>query len=142
MTRGEGFGLTVAEAIDKKKPVMVPKASAYLDFTNEESSFYVDGFWEPCHSSPELHSDLDWFEPSVNSARLQLRKAYNLWKKGKLSQFGQEAQDWLNSCGFSEEKVGKDFYSILLEECKELQPVAQDMFPNKSESVFKEKIAS
>ena len=142
MTRGEGFGLTVAEAIDKKKPVMVPKASAYLDFTNDESTFYVDGFWEPCHSSPELHSDLDWFEPSVNSARLQLRKAYNLWKKGELPQFGQEAQDWLNSCGFTEEKVGQEFYSILQEECKDLKPVSQNMFPNKSESVFKEKIAS
>lgn len=142
LTRGEGFGLTIAEAIDKKKPVMVPKASAYLDFTNEDSSFYVDGSWEPCHSSPELHSDLSWFEPSVNSARSQLRSAYNLWKKGELSQFGQMAQDQLNGCNLTEENIGKEFYDILEKESKDLKPVAKNMFPNESESVFKDKIAS
>ena len=142
MTRGEGFGLTVAEAIDKKKPVLVPKASAYLDFTNEESSFYVDGSWEPCHSSPELHSDLSWFEPSTKSARLQLREAYNLWKNGKLAQVGQSAHDYLSECNFTEEKVGQDFFDILKEESKNLKPTDAEMFTNKSESVFKEKIAS
>tara|TARA_R110000823_G_scaffold41229_3_gene108817 strand:- start:17899 stop:19977 length:2079 start_codon:yes stop_codon:yes gene_type:complete len=142
MTRGEGFGLTVAEAIDKKKPVLVPKASAYLDFTNEESSFYVDGSWEPCHSSPELHSDLSWFEPSTKSARLQLREAYNLWKNGKLAQVGQSAHDYLSECNFTEEKVGQDFFDILKEESKNLKPTDADLFTNKSESVFKEKIAS
>ena len=142
MTRGEGFGLTVAEAIDKKKPVMVPEASAYLDFTNKESSFYVDGSWEPCHSSPELHSDLSWFEPSVNSARSQLRRAYNLWKKGELTQFGQEAKDWLTSCKFTEENIGEQFFDILKSEFDNVKKEDVNLHINQSQSVFKEKIAS
>ena len=69
-------------------------------------------FREPCHSSPELHSDLDWFEPSVNSARLQLRKAYNLWKKGKLSHLDKKHRTGLMGVVLAKKKLEKIFYIL------------------------------
>ena len=42
-TRGEGFGLTIAEALMHKKPVLVPNEGGHIDYIDPDSAFFVDG---------------------------------------------------------------------------------------------------
>ncbi len=106
LTRAEGFGLTIAEALLHKTPVLVPAATGYMDFTHQNSAFFVDGHWRPYESRPEYHCNMNWFEPHINSARLQLRRAYEMWKHGSLDEKGFIGWEHIQSLKMDKENIG------------------------------------
>ena len=83
-SRGEGFGLPYSEAISMNVPILCPDKGGHLDFVNPDASFLVRSEFEPCHSFGHVfHSGMDWIETSVKDTRVQLRRAYTLWKESR-----------------------------------------------------------
>jgi len=85
-TRGEGFGLPLAEFLSLKKPVIVPNKGGHLDFCSKDN-FFIDSTFEPFEncSSPLYSSDMNLVEVSLSSAMKKMREVYELYKKDKLS---------------------------------------------------------
>ncbi len=117
LSRGEGFGLTIAEALSQNVPVMVPKEGGHIDYISPEAAFFVNGMWDSCtFSMPPYESDGDWFIPSVKSARKQLRRAYNIWKndKNELTIMGSKGNKYIkNSDKYTPLSVGKQMFESL-----------------------------
>ena len=119
-SRGEGFGLPIAEAIMAKKPVIVPKEGGHIDYIDQENAFFVDGHWDTCaYGMTPYGCDGDWFECSIKSGREQLRKAYNLWKdnRSNLITMGVKAHSHILNGKYSRYEVGSTFF----EKIKSLQ---------------------
>lgn len=74
-TRGEGWNLTVMEALAAGLPVITTNWSAHLDFLNDTNSYLisVQGF---VPSNP-YNSRLLWAVPSKNHLRQLMRHVYN-----------------------------------------------------------------
>ena len=119
-SRGEGFGLPIAEAIMAKKPVIVPKEGGHIDYIDSENAFFIDGHWDTCtYGMTPYGCDGDWFECSIKSGREQLRKAYNLWKdnRSNLITMGVKSHNHILNGEYSRYKVGSTFF----EKIKSLQ---------------------
>lgn len=112
-TRGEGFGLTISEAIVHEKPVMVPNFGGHIDYVDQENSFLFNGFDHPYVGDPTYDYDMNWYEPDVIDLRKKLRQAYNLWKEDKnsLSQIGIEAKKQIK--GYDLVSIGHKFFDII-----------------------------
>jgi len=98
LSRAEGFGLPIAEALTYETPVLVHSKGGHVDFVDPETNFVVDCFETPayCTVFPLVYScDSNWFETDYKSARQQLRKAYNAWKEGTLSSRGKTAKQYM-----------------------------------------------
>tara|TARA_Y100000592_G_scaffold45373_1_gene71966 strand:+ start:6212 stop:8224 length:2013 start_codon:yes stop_codon:yes gene_type:complete len=110
LPRGEGFGLTIFEAILNELPVIVPDQGGHLDYIDPENKFMVSGMWDTCLVPNPVYSiDSEWYEPSVSSARKKLRLAYDMWKEDKLAAEGKKLkQTLLNNHNFDAKKIGKD----------------------------------
>lgn len=82
-TRGEGFGIPLADfLIHYKKPVISPDKGGHLDFV-ESSSPFIESRFEPYFSIKSKHHatcDMNYIEPSILSARKQMRKMYEIGK--------------------------------------------------------------
>ena len=119
LTRGEGFGLTIAEAISHKKPVLVPSEGGHVDYIHEDAAFYVEGMWDTCtFSVPPYESDGEWFISSVKSARKHLRKAYNIWKSNPktLQEMGAKGKTYIQEAKeYSSYSVGERMFNTLRE---------------------------
>ncbi len=127
LSRGEGFGLTIAEALSQEKPVMISAEGGHIDYVEDQAAFYVDGMWDTCtFSVPPYESDGDWFIPSVKSARKQLRKAYNIWKESPsdLHKMGEKGRKYIQESGeYNKYSVGKKMFNSL-----------KDVFSDKEQS--------
>ena len=115
-TRGEGFGLTVAEALMHKVPVLVPKEGGHTDYIKDEAAFFVDGHWQPeikTHSS--INCETSHYEPHIFSIRKKLREAYEMWKSDRkaLKNKGVAGYEHIIKGGYSSFDVGRSFYQIL-----------------------------
>ena len=89
-TRGEGFGLTIAEALMKGKRVVVPDQGGHLDYIHE-SNYFIKSRWESLRCagwSRNYSSEMKLVEPDFEDTRLQLRKAYE--------DFTNKKQEWAN----------------------------------------------
>lgn len=119
LTRGEGFGLTIADAILNKKPVLVTEGSGHMDLIDEKSSFLVKSNLHPFINKAEYNCDMNWYEPDFLSARKQLRNAYDIWKKDKklLKNMGNNACKKINKMGLKSETIGYKLLEILDEPC-------------------------
>jgi len=88
-SRGEGFGLPIAEAINFEVPVVVPDIGGHLDFIDLNSNFLIKSSLEPVLEYENSYwSSLqnDWVEVSLNSAKEKLLESYHdkeLIAKGK-----------------------------------------------------------
>jgi glycosyltransferase involved in cell wall biosynthesis len=80
-TRGEGFGLPLADfLVNHSKPLISPSLGGHLDFVDPDSPL-IDSRYEPYLASPsKFHSscDMNFVEPSILSARKQMRKLYEI----------------------------------------------------------------
>ena len=56
LSRGEGFGLTIAEAITREIPVLVPKEGGHVDYICRDSNYLVDGSWDMCFGAPDPYT--------------------------------------------------------------------------------------
>lgn len=138
MTRGEGFGLTIAEALLHKKPVLVPDQGGHLDFIHPEAAFLCEGHWAPYINRPEYHCDMNWYEPHINSARKQFRKAYNLWGNdaAALTQMGEVGYQHItdSNSNYSEQYVGKLLADIVKKEFGHVESVEVTSTPQEAEN--------
>lgn len=76
-SRGEGFGLPVAEAMLHRLPVITTAWGGQLDFANDDTVWLVDYNPEPAQTHIDLPGSL-WAEPSVESLKQRLRELYTL----------------------------------------------------------------
>ena len=117
-TRGEGFGLTIAEALMHERPVIVPKEGGHIDYISPESAFFIDGSWIPSFGDIMHTCDTNWYEPNINSLRKQLRKAYDMWKENpqSLEDMGKKGKDYILSQQYSHQDIGNRLYNAFLNE--------------------------
>ncbi|WP_151636858.1 glycosyltransferase family 4 protein [Noviherbaspirillum aerium] len=76
-SRGEGFGLPVAEAMLHRLPVITTAWGGQLDFANDETVWLVDYNPELAQTHIDLPGSL-WAEPSVESLKQRLRELHTL----------------------------------------------------------------
>jgi glycosyltransferase involved in cell wall biosynthesis len=107
-TRGEGAGLPYMEAMASGIPVIAPAWGGQMDFLTEENSYLVDYEITPttlyaenalAPTFPQLFtSDMEWSEPSIESLRKQMRRAYEdheeVREKGKKARETMETITW------------------------------------------------
>ena len=117
LTRGEGFGLTIAEALTHNKPVMVPVEGGHTDYIHQNAAFHVGGMWDTCtFSMPPYESDGEWFIPSVKSARKQMRRAYDMWRSNPkiLEEMGKIGNQHIQKSNkYSSYSVGEKMFNSL-----------------------------
>jgi glycosyltransferase involved in cell wall biosynthesis len=78
-TRGEGFGLTMAEAMLCKIPVITTRYGGHLDFCNEENSYLIDFELKPSKTHLREEYSMDnsvWAEPDIDHLRQLMRHVY------------------------------------------------------------------
>jgi glycosyltransferase involved in cell wall biosynthesis len=82
-TRGEGFGLPIAEFLQFEKPVIVPDKGGHLDFCHLDN-FFIKSSYEPCEHMPQnpgLYSaEQNYVECSLRSTREKMRECYEMYK--------------------------------------------------------------
>ena len=119
-TRGEGFGLTISEALMHEKPVIVPDYGGHMDYVDPDTSFLFKGHLHPYVGDPTYDYDMNWYEPNINDLRKQLRNAYNIWKedKQKLKDMGTRSKKKIEQSSFDLATIGRKFFSIIEEESK------------------------
>lgn len=124
--RAEGFGLTMAEAIQHKVPLIATRTSGHEEFISPTHPFIVQGTYEPYMAKSEFTQDMNWFEPSVNSIRLNLRATYNLWKhnrkrvrewedKDYLAGYAERQLEYFENKDYTVKRVAKDLKKMLEE---------------------------
>jgi glycosyltransferase involved in cell wall biosynthesis/SAM-dependent methyltransferase len=75
--RSEGFGLTMAEAMARGKPVIATGYSGNLDFMNDENSFLVPhGLTTLARSAGPYPAGTTWAEPDVDGAARLMREVF------------------------------------------------------------------
>ena len=129
-TRGEGFGLTISEAIMHEKPIVVPDHGGHIDYVDPKSSFLFKGYEHPYVGDPTYDYDMNWYEPDIIDLRKRLRQTYNLWKedKDKLRQFGINCKKHVNSSGFDLDSIGHAFFDIIKKESRvEFDTLAEEV---------------
>ena len=90
-SRGEGFGLPIAEAINLEIPAIVPNIGGHLDFVDKENNYLIKSSMEPVleyNNSYWSSIENNWVEVSLNSAKSKLLESYedkNLKSKGILA---------------------------------------------------------
>jgi len=122
LTRGEGFGLPIAESLLHGTPVLVPDTGGHIDYIHPDAAFFVEGHWSPYIYKPEYTCDMNWYEPHTISAREKFREAYNLWKEGTLKNRGTAGRAHLNTIGYDKITIGKKMIDAVLEEATSLKP--------------------
>ena len=80
-TRGEGFGIPIANAIMNENPVIVPNKGGHIDYISS------DNYFIECYESPVINmyphhysSSMNFYEPNILSIKTQMRSAYEEWK--------------------------------------------------------------
>jgi glycosyltransferase involved in cell wall biosynthesis len=99
-TRGEAFGLTIAQAAMSGLPCIVPDKGGHLDYLDPQSTYFISSSWEPAYHMPfPVYSckDMNLVEPSLSSTRKQMRKAYEDWKNGNLTEKSVNAKKYTES---------------------------------------------
>ena len=76
--RSEGFGLTIAEAMCMRVPVLCSRYSGNLDFTNDETAHLIDGKEIECTREDYLWAGKNkWFDPSPGKAATIISNCFN-----------------------------------------------------------------
>jgi len=116
-TRGEGFGLTIAEAISRQVPVMIPSKGGHIDYIHKDNFFVDSKFMTSTDVYANDYSSVEMklVETDLDDLRTQLRKAYNMWKENpeQLEKIGLESRKFLQEyC--NPQKITEDLISVLL----------------------------
>lgn len=102
--RGEGFGLTIAEAMGYAKPVIATNYSGNTDYMNKENSFLIDYQLSPVFGMifPNYDGKQIWAEPNVVDLKNQMRYCYE--NKQIANEKGKRAQEFVQQT-LNEEKI-------------------------------------
>jgi glycosyltransferase involved in cell wall biosynthesis len=115
-TRGEGFGLTISEAIMHEKPVIVPDKGGHMDYVDPNSNFIFKSYESPYLGDPGYDYDMTWREPDLIDLRKKLRDSYNCWKENSLEKRGKTSKEFLH--GYDSDSIGHKFMDIINGELK------------------------
>ena len=107
-TRGEGFGMPMAEAMACGLPVIYADNTAHAEF--------CIGYPVPCHATPVIgmphipwySAAQDWWDIDILKLVDTLEVAYEDWKSGKLQELGSLARQKVKEI-HSDESVGRLF---------------------------------
>lgn len=79
-TKGEGFGLPIAEFLMfNDKPVVCPSLGGHLNLCSD-SNFFIDSIYEPAIVSGNHHYseiEMNYVQVSINSTRKKMREVYS-----------------------------------------------------------------
>ncbi|OYV41925.1 MAG: hypothetical protein B7Z81_00335 [Acidocella sp. 20-61-6] len=76
--RAEGFGLSIAEAMLLKKPVLVTNWSGNVDFTTPETAALVDYTLKPLTQTYGPYDEgTIWADPSISDAAMKMRRIFD-----------------------------------------------------------------
>jgi glycosyltransferase involved in cell wall biosynthesis len=100
-TRGEGFGLTIAEAASKGIPCIVPNKGGHIDFLDKDNNFLYESRYstvQDCHAIHYSSTNMKYVESDFDDLRISLRKAYEIWKKDQkqLHKMGENTKKFLD----------------------------------------------
>lgn len=100
-TRGEGFGLTIAEAASKGLPCIVPNKGGHIDFLDKDNNFLYESRYstvQDCHAIHYSSTDMKYVESDFDDLRKNLRKAYEIWKKDQkqLHKMGENTKKFID----------------------------------------------
>lgn len=89
MTRSEGFGITPFEAAAMSKPVIVPDNWAFAEHFTDETGYLIDvpqevPIRDMRHISVLYSGDMTWGDPSIESCKSLMRKAFSDREEAKL----------------------------------------------------------
>lgn len=79
-SRAEGFGLPIAEAMLKKKPLITTGYGGQMDFVSEDNAFLLDFDIVKAHSQLNILGST-WAEPSIEDLKTKLRYLYENTEK-------------------------------------------------------------
>lgn len=85
-SRGEGFGLPLAEAMLHKLPVIVTGQGGQSDFCTPDTAWLIDYRYERARTHLEASASV-WFEPSAEHLASLMGEFHEAWKNGKLSAY-------------------------------------------------------
>jgi glycosyltransferase involved in cell wall biosynthesis len=102
--RGEGFGLTMAEAMSLAKPVIATRYSGNLDFMSEENSYLCSHIFRPVGKGSEPYPEAgEWAEPDIAEAASLMRHVYEhpdeAAERGKRAQLDIGSKQSPEACG-------------------------------------------
>lgn len=100
-TRGEGFGLTIAEAASKGLPCIVPNKGGHIDFLDKDNNFLYESRYstvQDCHAIHYSSTNMKYVESDFDDLRISLRKAYEIWKKDQkqLHKMGENTKKFVD----------------------------------------------
>jgi len=98
-TRGEGFGLTIAEAASKGLPCIVPDKGGHIDFLDKDNNFMYESYYSTVINCRSLYSskNMKYVESNIDDLRLKMRTAYNLWKNNELHNIGKKSKVYIDN---------------------------------------------
>jgi glycosyltransferase involved in cell wall biosynthesis len=103
--RGEGFGLTMFEAMSVGKPVIATNFSGNTDFMNDKNSFLVPyKMVEVANVNSNYTKGYSWAEPDIDKAAELMKTVRSDYNRAK--EIANKAQLELNT-NYSLEKVGE-----------------------------------
>lgn len=116
VSRGEGFGLPVAEAMLTKLPVIVSANSGLSDFCNDTTSITVKYKKELArtHVNAGGQEQSFWFEPDVSDLEDKFKKFYSGFYEEKLDKMKEEAFLKIKN-DFSWESVAEKWKDFIFE---------------------------
>lgn len=118
-TKGEGFGLTIAEAASKGLPCIVPNKGGHIDFLDKESNFLYESKYSTvidCHAVHYSSIDMKYIESDFEDLRYNLRKAYNIWKyeEDKFTKMSENTKKFIDLY-LDDVKITDNFINIVKE---------------------------
>lgn len=140
-SRGEGFGLPIAEALMHENPVVVPKEGGHIDYISDESAFFVDGTWDTCIFNVFPYDcQSKWYETKISSGREQLRKAYNIWKENpeKLKDMGAKGKSHILDGEYNPYSVGNTFFNAVNKLFSEKSELTENKIKDKTKILKKQ----
>lgn len=96
-TRGEGFGLTIAQAALNGVPCIVPNIGGHVDLFDKSDNNLVNSKYEFVTNLNGIYSkDMRFIETDIQDLRKKLRYFYELWKnnKQKLEEIGTKTREY------------------------------------------------
>mgnify|MGYP003466442584 FL=1 len=108
-SRGEGFGLPLAEAMLHRLPVIATGQGGQTDFCTEDTAWLIDYRYERARTHLDAAASV-WFEPSVDHLASIFGEFHNSWRAGQLDSMTAprvDAADALIRSRFTWSKVAK-----------------------------------